>query len=338
MRKLYVMLAAVAVMMSSCLNSNNDEYNQIAAIQPGIMLRTVGKVQNDLAMDPANMAIRLGVFLAEAEKQGCADDWSKMTDVSYGTTKYSLKQFLFGKDAVITRPVSGNVYTIKFDDSRAAADSYDSRKGTFAIDTKGVALQAATAANPWSVSIADEGATIKYQSSTLFGTGYMMVVKAMPTMNVYYNNQSLVVSFSNFSSYMTSVNDPSESEAISNWAGLFNIIVANPSTGAAPADFSYSTLYDNKINFTLSGAGNGKVYASFNGKTVTTMRYLVDSITPLVYKPALSFFKIYSGEENVSALADDLSTAYPSNSVKYTWSENSYTISYNGNSYTPSYN
>ncbi len=336
MSKFFLTMAAVVVAMTSCLNSNDDEYNKIIAVQPGISLRNVAKVQNDLATDPANIAVRLGIYLAEAEKQGCVDDWSKMQEVSYGNNKYNLKNFLFGENTIITRPTVGNLYTIKYDESRAVADTYTARIGSFAIDTKGVALQNATADKAWTINFID--GPVKYYSTSLFGADFMMVAQSMPTMNVYYNGQNIVVEFRNFAGYIASKDSTKESDLQSAWSGRFNIVIANPTTAAAPADLSYTTLYDMKATFSVSGSADGSVYASLNGTTdptsTATMRYSVDSMTPLVYKPALAYLKIFAGIEDISASAADLSTAFPSPMVKYTWSDTSVIVSYNGNFYT----
>lgn len=149
MNKILVLLSLAALTFTGCLKGDGgwQEYQQIA---PGLNIYSSASSQNRLAFEQANMAMRLGVLLAEAELQGQTDLTKVVVD------KVNVKQKLFGASSTIEKTAEGN-YRITFNPNYKDIDEL-ARKGVLEIRTTGRAQLAATdAATPWTVAVGSEG-------------------------------------------------------------------------------------------------------------------------------------------------------------------------------------
>lgn len=105
---LIALLLTLPLVSNSCLGGSDTEPDPMA---PGISIFNAAHTKNQLAMVPADAAIRLAMMLAEAEKQD-ADYWDYYLPVEGHDRMISLVELIFSNDATITE--EGTKYIIEF--------------------------------------------------------------------------------------------------------------------------------------------------------------------------------------------------------------------------------
>lgn len=328
MRKFYLVAVAVAAfVLTGCLDSNNDTYDRIIRIQPGVEIYNLATVQNNVSIDGASVAMRLGILLAESELQEEPDLTqlkAKIGDTDYG----NLFDRLFG-NATKVEPseTDPTVYLITYNETAGSTDIYK-RKGVFRIETNGVALEDITE-TPWKVSI--ESATMVYSSSAL-GTTITAVAGNTLTLGKS-GSSTFTIRFDN------SICRAGTAEYTSSWSGnfVFSTMVYSGTTSATGAT---GFEWFNGNSFAFSGLASGTTCFTLNGTSGAAMSYATATNNPLIYKPAKAIFFPVGGSEVVSLTrtSDYDATYFVSPTVTYEWVLNgstlNYTIGYNGYSET----
>ena len=191
---LIALLLALTMVLPSCLNTSDSEPDPMA---PGISIYRVAYTKNQLAMVPADAAVRLAMLLAEAEAQG--ERWS---DVEVDGK--SVKQVLFSNDATITE--EGTKYTIEFQKS-----GWYYYYGNVEVETNGTS---------WSDDDFDWTITTSGLKADV-NNGWTTVVYEYSdegTTRLYNGPSDLTISLSNMklmSSY--------DNMLLEGWTGLFNV-------------------------------------------------------------------------------------------------------------------
>ncbi len=300
-------IAVVTLGLTSCLNSNKDEYDKVEPVRPGIYIYNAGHSQNEAAMQPADIALRLAILRAEAEKQGQTD----LSAVTVGGQ--NVKTLLFGLFTKIAEDeTEAGTYVIEYRSSggQRPYDTY-SRTGTVRVQTQGVALEQTDASKRWTVSLVSDKLTVTGGSSiTIASTGDTYL---------YYQDGACEIGFSNLLS---------EADARkASWSGTFAL------TTEKKEGLSFSALEGS--SFGLNGSARGTSFWTFNGISGAGMSY---SVTDGKYQPSRtgSASKIMGGTERCSLTSPmDYNIAdYPSPDVQVEWTVTgntlSYAVTYNG--------
>ncbi|MEG2365912.1 MAG: hypothetical protein RSB29_04070 [Alistipes sp.] len=307
-RLLGLAIFAVA-MLTGCLNSDdNDGQNKWTPVEPGLYIYNAATAQNNIALQPADIAIRLAILRAEALKQGKADDLNLIVVEGMG----NIKTLLFGSTTKIKVEEGG--YMIAYAGG-GGASSFDqfARFGEIRVRTRGVELAQTTQETPWTVELVSEKITFDDRRSA------KVVMTSTGGTSIYNNDGHYEISFrGSLASIRPNV--------VSDWAGVF---VWTPAT---PADLSFSALQKSTFNF--KGSAAGRAFWTLNGTSALNMSYALKEgkFTPSVAGSG----QLVSGVETcrLTDPADYNVTTYPAPDVKVTWTlENdrlSYMVDYNG--------
>ncbi len=301
-------VAAVALGQTSCLNSDSDFHDEAAPVRPGIYIYNAAHSQNEAAMQPADVALRLAVLRAEAEKQGKTGDLNSVT-----VDGQNVKTLLFGMYTQIAEDESeAGTYVIEYRNS-GGQRPYDiySRTGTVRVKTQGVALERTDAAKRWSVSLGSEKLAITGGSS--------VAVLSTGETELYFEGGVCRIGFSN------ALSEADGRKA--SWSGDFEL------TTEMKEGLSFSGLKD--ASFELDGSARGTSFWSFNGTTSAAMSY---TVTDGKYQPSRtgSPSTIMGGTElcGLTSPMDYNPADYPSSEVKVVWTVSgnmlSYAVTYNG--------
>lgn len=320
MRKLLFILATMAISFTGCNSdtSGNEIYEKLLLVRPGTYIYDAAAFQNEMSMQPADVAIRLAILRAETVKQ--TGSTAGMNDVKID--KYgNLKTFLFGTQSIVAERSNG-VYEITYVGQNISATSPDAfiRKGTFSIQTQGIALEETDETNTWIATQTSDKVTIKNGNQTVTN-----LKDASSKTIIYRDGTSYAIHVENYIAYYVS------EQWKSLWSGRFTWIPSKTT------DLSYETLKG--TSFTLDGQGRGTTFASANNRTAARMSY---SIANGEYNPARSgSYRMLIGGTSRAEFTDsnDYNVAdYPSPSVIYKWNvvDNTLkiTISYNNNTVT----
>lgn len=301
-------LAALTMGLASCLDSNKDVYDKVEPVRPGIYIYNAAHSQNEAAMQPADIVLRLAILRAEAEKQGKLDDLTAVT-----VNGQNVKTLLFGIYTKISEDESeAGTYVIEYRNS-GGQRPYDtfSRTGSVSVKTQGVALEQTDASLRWTASLSSEKLTVTGGSAvTITSTGDTYV---------YRQNDAYEIGFNN------AISEVDRRKA--SWSGTFTW------TTDKDGGLSFSSLEG--ASFELDGSARGTSFWTFNGVSSAGMNY---SVTDGNYQPSRtgSASQIMGGTEECGLTSPmDYNIAdYPSPDVKVVWSVTgntlSYAVTYNG--------
>ena len=306
MRKLFFALAALPLVLTGCLKS--DGYtSKLAPVAPGVSIYNFVKDQNDMAMQPAEVGIRLAMLLAEAEKQGSMNDPNGVT--VDGTR---VKDMLFGRTTTVEKTADG--YKITYDNSHGDNDQY-LRKGVFRVATNGAEQLSQTevvGAKKWVVTV--EGDLVVGSSSWQ----YAYFISNGSTMLYNAGNGVYRFDISGFEACKSA-----SKELKSKWYGGFD-------WKPADAGLAYTACVGKES--WLSGEASGESFYSLNNSTPANMWYkLADG---RMYRSGNT---VIGGTEEggLSSTTDYDTSTYPSPNVKVEWSYDdkkglSYVFTWNG--------
>lgn len=303
-------VALGAVALTGCLDStNNGEFEKIEPVRPGLYIYSAASSQNEIAMQPADFALRLSILRAEAVKQGKLADLNTIIVPDAG----NVKTLLFGSTTKITADEAGN-YEITYAGG-GGMPMYDTyaRVGSVRVRTGGVALEATDASTRWSVEMVSERMHIT-------GSRNVILTNTGNT-SIYRKDAGYEIGFSNVVAYI-------DNRMMSDWTGAF---VWTP---AEVGDLSFSAQIDK--TFGLNGSADGTSFWSLNNLIPADMSY---EVADGKYEPAVAGNRqIVSGMETclLTDPEDYNATAYPAPDVKLVWSYAAkrlmYTVHYNGHS------
>ncbi len=294
MKRFFALAALAALTFSGCIKEDNT-YKEWSKVQAGTYIHDWALTQNDIAMKPASMAIRLGMLLSEAAKQNPGVELKSVDLVNLAVNKISVMSKLFGGNIKIEFLETG--YKMTFVENIQHPDGYY-YKGSLLIATNGAAqLSETTAGAKWNVSLVDFY-TLAYNSGSSSSS------------TITYENCNTSVYNNGEGGYTAEVNSArtyiNENKQRSNWNATFQVKPANE-------NLAYSDCAGK--NFTVKGRGEGPAFVSFN--------YAGDA-TSLVYESE-GTYRSQSAYLNVTETASlggygdyELST-YPAREVIYRW-------------------
>lgn len=299
MKKLLFVLAVASLTLSSCLKEDNS-YKKRLPVQPGEQIYERARLQNNIAMQPADVVMRLAILLAEAEKQkdpatGEVPELTKVTvkDVNIYNRFFGNASAAGG--TVIEKLDNGD-YKLTFDPR--VMDTYYKCKGTMTVKTNGAPLLSDAVGKQWSVTLDPGFQVLIYMNGG--GVSYQPVNLEAMTIELFRNgdvyairNRNLVASFQ-------------DAKIKSNWSGTFELTPPQGGIGLA-----FSDIVDKM--FALNGSSSGDTAFTIDGTTSARMEYDV--------KEGLfrTYYQILGGTETCTLYGADIST-FPSPEVKYVWS------------------
>lgn len=311
MKKLFgaVLLLGVGLGLAGCIKSNNS-YEELRPVSPGIMIHNYTQQQNGMAMQAANIGLRMGMLLAEADVQqpGVEISVAALNALTYKNV--NVKEQLLGRSATISQ--TGDAYQIAYTGQEQLSSGY-MPQGTFTVDTGGALLAETSADAPWRITAVD--LTLNTQESRILWNGGLTELFAN-------GDGSYSIRVSGIDLSISQVNRHSS------WSGLFVL---------TPEDSSLAYSLCTGKNFRMKGSVGGPSLFSFdNGLSATELSYrLTDGVYYLGGR-AISGTQ----ECSLSGFGDYDMSAYPSASVKVVWTFDeasrkiTETITYNGSVYT----
>lgn len=306
MRKLFFVWAALPLVLTGCLKT--DGYtSKLGPVAPGVQIYNFVRDQNDMALQPAEVGIRLAMLLAEAEKQGSMDD---LNGVTVDGTR--VKNMLFGMATTVEKTADG--YKITYANSHGQNDLY-MRKGTFLVATNGAEQLSETevvGSRKWVVTV--EGEAVVGNSSW----NYAYFISNGSTMLYNAGNGIYRFDLSGFEASKSA-----SKELKSKWSGGFD-------WKPADAGLAYTACAGKESE--LSGEASGESFYSLNNSTPANMWYKIAD--GRMYRSGNT---VIGGTEEggLSSTADYDITAYPSPNMKVEWSYDdkkglTYVFSWNG--------
>ncbi len=309
MKKILGAMLLAALALSGCIKSENP-YAKYKPVAGGMQIFSVAYTQFDVAIQPANAAMRLAILLAEADKQAETSDetvdFSKITHDGK-----NVMASLFGSYAKIEKD-SGNTgdYRITYSTDVMLFGYY--YKGSMIVKTGNVPLSETNSETAWTVEYDD--------FKVLSSGGYTVTVKFNGGETTLYANgdASFTVKQDNMDLNYEG------SEAHSNWSGSFRM--RPEANGIA---YSECTGKD----FSVNGSFSGPTFTSLmKNNEPTRVSYTVSNGKYKLYG------KVFTGTLfcHLTGYGDYNPADFPSTEVEYIYSYDeargvSQTIKYNGN-------
>lgn len=316
MKKLLFLLAAVSLMLTSCLKENHvDKHYQ--RVVPGLQIAAWGRMQNIISMQPVDAAMRLALLLAEAEKQKdpSTGEWPDLKQIKVDG-KNVFNQ-LFDNHTTIEKQENGD-YRITFDPQ--VFDGYYKSKGALTVKTRDLQLSE-TSGGPdasWSVLLDPEFKVLVYSSPgyetfDLSGRGITLSNYATSVYQLTFDNMAAGSANSNLRS---------------DWTGSFKLTAPEGGQGLAFSDcagklFGFDGSADGKSFVALDAVSTaGMTYEARNGRYATYVQMLDGT-------EASSLVGTYPG--------------FPSSSVTVDWTLGeggrllTQTVHYNGDDWSQTY-
>lgn len=322
--KQLLLAMAVCCFAMGCNNEEGSSTNSdYASIYPGVVLYNSMVIQQTVAMDGADVAIKLALLIDE-----CEGDVSKINEqvVEIFGNKYRLKSLLFGAGNTLTFDEETGDWLVTYHGiERGGFDTF-LRRGSYRVQSHNLRLSESSAEQPWVVKPEGE-VRLSFNNGT---TTQAVVVSALES-HLYHANPEIRIRVEECAAAFES-----SKEFRSNWSAEMHFLGTN-----SWEDMGFTTHFEDR--FTLYGEAHGETFYAFDNKHCTEMSYRVEAATPLTYCPSKSgTAEILSGKEVVTLTdpADYPSEDYPSNSVSVerkaneSMSEITTTVSYDGLSVT----
>ena len=311
MKKLLFLLMAATLTLSSCIKED-ESYKKTIPVQPGIRIRNYVSAQNYISMQPINMAIRLAILAAEAEKQ------HKEGEPELDLTKVMVKNVnifneLFPSKTTLTKLDNGDYQlTFKVETVTAAYPC----EGTMTVRRNGVPqLYDTTGEAGWTVQLGDDFSVL------MSGTnGYQRVFLSSGQFGLYYNGSgSYALDIKGVQAYYE------KSEIKSAWSGEFELTPDADGVKLAASDCM------GKV-FEYTGSASGPSCYTFNGKEPVSMSYDIEKLT------YVQFASIRTGEETCALVGEYDTSLFPAPNVEVEWlysgGRSSQIVQYNGSTVT----
>lgn len=302
MNKFLATIALSALALTSCIK-NDDTYQELLPVQPGITIYQHTWNQQTLSMQAANAGLRLGVLLAEAHKQYPEQNLADVDLLELKVDKRIVKNELFNQRTTVVRQENGN-YLITFDENSQIPGGF-ALKGAVLVETNGAELLSETSpGTPWTVEmrelklIAYDSQYSKTQTFSLNGGttrlfsnadgSYQIMIEAI--------NANL------------EIESTEEAPIYSSWSGDFTL---------TPKDASLAYSLCANETFDFEGSAQGPTIYSTDVASSVGMKY---EVIEGLYKG----LALVSGTEKCSfTSAFEYNTVqFPSPEVRYVWSWN----------------
>lgn len=293
MKKFLGVVCLSLLSLTGCM-SDSKSYSVYDGVWPGLDLWSAAMTQNTVAMEPANIAMRLAVLLAEADKQN-------VTDLSALTVSgEKVQTALFGSAARVSSLDGSGDYMFTFDSNTAMPDGYY-LGGGLTVKTGGVALSATTASTPWTVSMRDFKVGVRLTS------GSRRIVELTDGETTICSNGmgGYIISLKNIRGHMENVS------VYSDWGGTFYL---QPAGGS----LAYSDCHNK--DFSVSGTMAGPTFNDLTGTGLIATR-MAYSLSGCTMK--------FGGTLLVGTQTATLTGTGDYNEVYYTSPEVRITVSYN---------
>lgn len=296
------LLLLLPLAFSSCLSSSGSETDPLS---PGASIYNAGRVKNQLALVPTDVAIRLAILLHEADTQG-----TEPLEATYGSD-LKLVDYLFPGSETIEQ--ENGVYTFTF----PTEDVFYYYSGKVIVDTGNKLLDDESADAFWQVTVSGLKARVNNGYNSVIYTYEDNAVTEIYPYSYYYH-----IDQRNFS--LASSGD----KMLANWSGGFDLQVADLS-------FNYNHTDGKGINeFTMSGSAGdaGLTWSmnnvSFRGVTISSASgdYIVGALQNGTITAKLQ------GTYDTEVYPDPtVKVEWTNNGTVYTITWNNMTASYSGN-------
>lgn len=209
MKKILGMLLLGVVALTGCVDKN-DSYEALKPFLPGLNIYQNCQLQTTLALQPANVGMRLAILLAEVDKQSQAEGEA----LDFGSISYenkNVKELLFGSSITIAKSGTAGDYKVTFSPDNRVFGCYFS--GALIVKTGNVPLSETTMMSPWRVEMEEYAAQVdqgsSYRQSILYNSGETLIYAS--------GNGSYTVSLTAMDMNIKDVDIHSE------WSGSYNL-------------------------------------------------------------------------------------------------------------------
>lgn len=175
MKKILGMLLLGVVALTGCVDKN-DSYEALKPFLPGLNIYQNCQLQTTLALQPANVGMRLAILLAEVDKQSQAEGEA----LDFGSISYenkNVKELLFGSSITIAKSGTAGDYKVTFSPDNRVFGCYFS--GALIVKTGNVPLSETTMMSPWRVEMEEYAAQVdqgsSYRQSILYNSGETLI-------------------------------------------------------------------------------------------------------------------------------------------------------------------
>lgn len=307
------MAAAAATLFSSCMNNSDNGYGELEPVIPGLQIYDYASVQNRIAMQPIDMALRLAILEAEADKQEAATGTRPaLEQVRVGATQVYERFFGQNNGTKIESVPEG--YRITF--APTTIKDYYMCKGTMTVKTDGKPLNASPV--PWTAEL-DPGFQVLLATSG--AQSYQAVDMTAGEFSIGRLNGLYQIT-------MRNVEVAQSGKSIrSAWDGSFTLTPPLGGENLAWSDLSEKT-------FTFDGSARGA--SLFSLDNATSLEFAYEAEKGVFGSP----YQIQGGKETCRLLNGALLTeTFPSPLVTITWTllgnyRLHQTIVYNGHTVT----
>lgn len=314
MKKTVLWLAALPLLLLSCVE-NDTSFKEYQRVAKGVGIYSMTSIQNRMAMQPVDMALRLGVLDAEAEAQRNPETGVRPALTTVTVDRENIFQRFFGSNGRTTiETTDGGGYKLTFARPMQAENSIMCR-GTIVVSTGGKLLSETDASSPWTVTPNSDFRVLVYSGSDY--DIWSEVAFAVRAISIYRSNASTY----RIEVLGAAASFEAGSAFVSDWNAHFTL---TPPTGAE--GLAFSKIEDR--TFRLDGQGSGPSAYTIDNATSVVLDYRVTG--GLYYGSQ----QIVGGKEDASF--EGTNPNYPSNEVSVEWSLSSQgrylvqTISYNG--------
>ena len=209
MKKILGTLLLGLTLLTGCVDSNNG-YEELKPFLPGLNLYQNCQLQTTLALQPANVGMRLAILLAEVDKQSQAEGEA----LDFGSISYenkNVKELLFGSSITIAKSGTAGDYKVTFSPDNRVFGCYFS--GALIVKTGNVPLSETTMMSPWRVEMEEYAAQVdqgsSYRQSILYNSGETLIYAS--------GNGSYTISLTAMDMNIKGVDIHSE------WSGSYNL-------------------------------------------------------------------------------------------------------------------
>ncbi len=313
MKNILALVTLAAVVLTGCVKEDST-YKEMKPVLPGMQIYQSATMQNAIAMQPANMAMRFGMLLAEALKQHPDANIEDLKLDQVVANGVNVQARLFGSSTKIEALTKGD-FKLTFANDVQMLDGYY-LEGALTIKTDDVPLAETSPSSTWTVEPTDFKVLV-YGS---YGSANKVNLQSGSTEVFNYGNGTYSVSVLRSSSNVDS------GDIYSDWTGTFYV---------KPADESLAYSLCVGKNFEVHGEAGGNSFFSYNNSTSTKFSY---KLTDGKFR---SQTLLLSGKQvcALTGYTDYDQSQFPSPTVTYEWAFNesnnqiSYRVTYNGNVY-----
>lgn len=310
-------LALVATLSLAGCVKNNNAWSAFEPVRPGMLIYSMGTNQNYVALEPANVGMRVAMLVSEALSQDDKYDLSKLSEVVSATSGKNVFDALFVANTNMTvrariETVEGIGFRVTFPEGSQMPDGIY-LTGVFTVRTNGTPSLAP--GGVWNVECSD--VTVKSNP-----------VSGQPQQIIHIESGSTQITSDGAGKFDIAISSLrcnfDKSSIYSDWTGRFSV-------KAPYAQYTYKTCGGQA--FTVSGSASGPTMYTGNASigSPLTVNYSVSDAT-------YYGMQIVNGTQTCTLpyISEYDPAEYPSSTVTYRWVFSpatnliSYSITYNG--------